>query len=152
MNVSIDHWWNGNDKENLKYSGSNLSQCHFMQQKSYMEFLELKPGLDSEKAGTDCLSYGAAACVFNSQCHCGLKSNYSPGQRSFTFIVPLNIFMATQCAEASTEGLIFSITHGRNWMPSMDYFSYVCKRFPCCCLDICLHRTTDLQDVLSSFE
>jgi len=31
MNVSMEHWWNGNDKENLKYSGNKLSQCHFMQ-------------------------------------------------------------------------------------------------------------------------
>ena len=66
MNVSMEHWWNGNGKENLKYSGSNMSKCHFMQQKSYMDFLELKPGLDSEKAATDCLRYGATVHVFNS--------------------------------------------------------------------------------------
>jgi hypothetical protein len=107
-----------------------------------MDFLELKPGLDSEKAATDCLRYGATAHVFNSSVSLGgLKSNYSPGQRIFTFIVPLNVFMTMQCAKASTEGLMFSITHGRKWMPSVDCFCFlnICKRFPCCSLGIYLH-------------
>jgi hypothetical protein len=119
MNVRMEHWWNGNGKENLRHSRSNL-QCHFMQQKSYMEFLELKPGLDSEKAVTDCLRYGATAHVFNSSVSLRSEIQYSPGQRSFTFIVPLNVFVNTQCAEASTERLMFSITHERKWMPSVD--------------------------------
>jgi membrane protein CcdC involved in cytochrome C biogenesis len=83
-----------------------------------------------------------------------LKSNYSPGKRSFMFIVPLNVFMTTQCAEASTKGLMFSVTHGRKWMPSVDCFCFlnICKRFSCCSLDIYLHRTSSLKDILSSFE
>jgi len=90
------------------------------------------------------------------QCHWALKSDFSPGKRSFTFIVPLNVFMTTQCAEASTEGLMFSITHGRKWMPSVDCCFptplNICKRFPCCSLDICIHWPNSLKDILSSFE
>lgn len=78
MNVSMEHWWNSNDKENLKYSGSNLSQCHFMQQKSYLNFLELKPDLDSEKAATYCLTYGATAHVFNSSVSLGFEIQLQP--------------------------------------------------------------------------
>lgn len=120
-----------------------------------MGFLELKPGLDREKATTNCLRYGATAHVFNSSMSLGgLKSNYSPGQRSFTFIVPLYVFTTTQYAEASTEGLMFSITHGRKWMPSVNCFCFlnVCKSFPCCCLVIYLHRTNSLKDIFPSFE
>jgi len=42
-----------------------------MQQKSYIDFPELKPGLNSGKAATDCLRYGATAHVFNSSMSLG---------------------------------------------------------------------------------
>lgn len=49
-----------------------------MQQKSYMDFLELKPGLDSERAATDCLRYGATAHVFNSSVSLGFEVQLQP--------------------------------------------------------------------------
>jgi hypothetical protein len=30
MNVSIEYWYNGTDKVNLKHSEKNLSQFHFI--------------------------------------------------------------------------------------------------------------------------
>jgi hypothetical protein len=32
----MEHWWNEIDREKLKYSGKNLSQCHFVHHKSHM--------------------------------------------------------------------------------------------------------------------
>jgi hypothetical protein len=26
----MEHWWNATDKEQSKFSGENLSQCHFV--------------------------------------------------------------------------------------------------------------------------
>jgi hypothetical protein len=39
----------------------------------------------------------------------GLNSNYCPGQQSFEFKIALKCTCTVQCAEASTEGLIFII-------------------------------------------
>jgi hypothetical protein len=44
-----------------------------MRQKSYMDFLEMKPGLHSEKAATDCLRYGVTAQVCNLSMMLGFK-------------------------------------------------------------------------------
>jgi len=49
-----------------------------MQQKSYMDFLELKLGLDIENAATDCLRYGATAHVFNSSVSLGFEIQLQP--------------------------------------------------------------------------
>ena len=117
MNVSMEHWWNGNDKENLKCTWTfwswNQASTLRRQQQTASDMMQLPM----------CLTL---------QCHWHLKSSYSPGQRSFTFIVPLNVFLTTQCAETNTEGLMFSVTRGRKWMPWVDYFFFfnICKGFP----------------------
>jgi hypothetical protein len=33
----MEHWWNQIDREKPKYSGKNLSQCHFVHHKSHMD-------------------------------------------------------------------------------------------------------------------
>jgi hypothetical protein len=33
----MEHWWNETDREKLKYSAKNLSQCHFVHHKSHMD-------------------------------------------------------------------------------------------------------------------
>jgi hypothetical protein len=33
----MEHQWNEIDRENPKYSGKKLSQCHFVHQKSHMD-------------------------------------------------------------------------------------------------------------------
>jgi hypothetical protein len=42
--MSLKHWWNGTDREELKYSERNLSQCHFVHHKSHVERFGLEPG------------------------------------------------------------------------------------------------------------
>jgi hypothetical protein len=42
--MSLKHWWNGSDREELKYSESNLAQCHFAHHKSNVERFGLEPG------------------------------------------------------------------------------------------------------------
>jgi hypothetical protein len=43
-----------------------------------MVFLELKPGLNIEKAATDCLRYGEIAHVFNSSVSLGFEIQLQP--------------------------------------------------------------------------
>jgi hypothetical protein len=33
----MEHWWNETDRGKQKYSGKNLSQCHFVPHKSHMD-------------------------------------------------------------------------------------------------------------------
>jgi hypothetical protein len=33
----MEHWWNEIDREKPKYLEKNLSQCHFVHQKSHMD-------------------------------------------------------------------------------------------------------------------
>jgi hypothetical protein len=33
----MEHWWNEIDRGKPKYSGKNLSQCHFVHHKSHMD-------------------------------------------------------------------------------------------------------------------
>jgi hypothetical protein len=48
-----EHRWNEIDRENLKYSGKNLSQYHFVHHKS-------NPGLRGERPANNRLSHGTA--------------------------------------------------------------------------------------------
>jgi hypothetical protein len=48
-----------------------------------MDFLELKSRFDSEKAGTDCLSYGATTHVFNSSMSLGFEIQLQPRPEEF---------------------------------------------------------------------
>jgi hypothetical protein len=47
----MEHRWNGIDRGKPKYSGRNLSQCHFVHHKSQMEWPENEPGSPRWKAG-----------------------------------------------------------------------------------------------------
>jgi hypothetical protein len=35
--MNMEHWWNDNGREKLKYSQKNLSYCHFFCHKSQMD-------------------------------------------------------------------------------------------------------------------
>jgi hypothetical protein len=48
----MEHWWNEIDREKAKYSGKNLSQCHFVHNKSKMT----NPVLRGERPATNRLS------------------------------------------------------------------------------------------------
>jgi hypothetical protein len=39
--MSVDHSWNDTDREKLKYTEKNLSECHFVYHKSHMGSSEL---------------------------------------------------------------------------------------------------------------
>jgi hypothetical protein len=59
-----------------------------------MDFLELKPGLDTEKAATDCLKYGVTACVFNSSVSWGFEIQLQPRTEEFYIYSTLNPYPA----------------------------------------------------------
>jgi hypothetical protein len=42
--MSVGHWQNDKDRVEPKYSEKNLSQCHFVQSKSHMDWNGIKPG------------------------------------------------------------------------------------------------------------
>jgi hypothetical protein len=54
----VEHWWNEIDREKPKYSGENLSQCHFAHHKSHRTELGSKPGLLGDRPATNRLSHG----------------------------------------------------------------------------------------------
>jgi hypothetical protein len=56
----MEHQWNENDRGKPKYSGRNLSQCHFVHHKSYPGS---NPGLRGERPATNRLSHGTALGV-----------------------------------------------------------------------------------------
>jgi hypothetical protein len=39
----MEHRWNGIDRVKPKYSGENLSQCHFVHHKSHMDWAGIEP-------------------------------------------------------------------------------------------------------------
>jgi hypothetical protein len=40
----MEHGWNEIDRRKPKYSGKNLSQCHFVYHKSHMDSPGIEPG------------------------------------------------------------------------------------------------------------
>jgi len=51
----MEHWWNDIDKEQLKYSDKNMSQCHFVHHKSHKN---RGAGEDSSHLGYHIISTG----------------------------------------------------------------------------------------------
>jgi hypothetical protein len=47
----MEHRWNEIDRGKPKYSGENLSQCHFVHNKSHMDRLGIEPGPPRWEAG-----------------------------------------------------------------------------------------------------
>jgi hypothetical protein len=47
----MEHRWNEIDKGKPKYSGKNLSQCHFVHNKSHMDWPGIEPGPPQWEAG-----------------------------------------------------------------------------------------------------
>jgi hypothetical protein len=39
-----EHQWNETDRRKPKYSGKNLSQCHFIHHKYHMDWAGIEPG------------------------------------------------------------------------------------------------------------
>jgi hypothetical protein len=42
--MNMEYYWNNNELGRMKYSDKNMSQCHLVHQKSYMEWPRIKPG------------------------------------------------------------------------------------------------------------
>ena len=43
--MGMVYWWDDNDRGELKFFKKLLSQCHFVQHKSHMNWPGIKPGL-----------------------------------------------------------------------------------------------------------
>ena len=43
MKMSMEYWWNDNDREKPKYSDKNLSECYFVHHKSHMAWPAIEP-------------------------------------------------------------------------------------------------------------
>jgi hypothetical protein len=57
----MEHRWNGTGRRNPKYSGRNLSQSHFVHQKSHMDC----PGVRCERPATNRLSHARPSFFLN---------------------------------------------------------------------------------------
>jgi len=49
--MSMEHWRNDADRENPKYSGRKMSQCHFVHHKAHMDGNGVEPGLFWRQTG-----------------------------------------------------------------------------------------------------
>jgi hypothetical protein len=56
----MKHWWNEIDRGKSKYSGKNLSQCHFVHHKSTWTDPGSNTGLRGGRPATNRLSHGTA--------------------------------------------------------------------------------------------
>jgi hypothetical protein len=65
----MDHRWNKIDGGKPKYSGENLSQCHFVHQNPTWTDLGSNPGLRGERPSTNRLSHGTACTPLNKYTH-----------------------------------------------------------------------------------
>jgi len=63
MKISMGHWWNNTDAGIPKYSEKNLSQYHFVHNKSHMTSLDLH----GDRPMTNHLSHGMASEIETSQ-------------------------------------------------------------------------------------
>jgi len=57
-------WCGDTDRGELKFCKKILSQCHFVQHKSHMNWPGIKPGLLWWESGDYCLSYGTGQMDF----------------------------------------------------------------------------------------
>jgi hypothetical protein len=48
----MEHQWNETDRGRPKYSGKNLSQCHFANHKSHVDWPGIEPGPPGWEAGS----------------------------------------------------------------------------------------------------
>jgi hypothetical protein len=62
--VNMDQRWNDIDRGKSKDSEKNLSDCHFVHQKSHMKWPRCEPGLRGEKPATNHLSYDRPILMF----------------------------------------------------------------------------------------
>jgi hypothetical protein len=58
----MEHRWNETDRGKPKYPGKNLSQCHFVHQKSHTDCPGIEPDFRGERSATNRLSHGKAIC------------------------------------------------------------------------------------------
>jgi len=56
--MAVEHWWNGSDRGKLKYWERNLSQWHFVQHKSHIDWLGIEPGSPWWESTTGSLGHG----------------------------------------------------------------------------------------------
>ena len=45
--MNMEHWWNDANRRKLMYLEKQLSQCHFIQKKSNLDWPRIKPGPSS---------------------------------------------------------------------------------------------------------
>jgi hypothetical protein len=68
MKMSVEQWWNYNDRNKPYYLDRNLSQLHFVDHKSHMEFPRIETEIRSENPATEHLSNGMEQSEGNNRC------------------------------------------------------------------------------------
>jgi hypothetical protein len=58
--INMKHCWNDTDREKPMYSEKNLSQRHFIHNKSHMDWVGMFSSLPGERPETNCLNHGTA--------------------------------------------------------------------------------------------